>query len=65
MALALEHFKKNAGVASGVVGVLQFGLGAIISSLGVLSHGESLVPIGTSLAFISFVAFLIIRGYKK
>ena len=25
MALTLEHFPKNAGVASGVVGVLQFG----------------------------------------
>lgn len=32
MSLAIEHFSKNAGVASGVIGVLQFGLGALISS---------------------------------
>lgn len=64
MALAMEHFQKNAGVASGVVGVLQFGLGAIISSLALLSHSPSLMPIGISLAFISLVAFLLIRTYR-
>lgn len=64
MALAMEHFQKNAGVASGVVGVLQFGLGAIISSLALLSHSPSLMPIGISLAFISLLAFLLIRTYR-
>ncbi len=64
MALALEHFSKNAGVASGVVGVLQFGLGAIISSVALLFHSESFLPIGISITTISIVAFLIFRSYK-
>lgn len=64
MALAMEHFQKNAGVASGVVGVLQFGLGAIISSLALLSHSSSFLPIAISLTIISIVAFLIMKSYK-
>ncbi|RXJ91549.1 Bcr/CflA family drug resistance efflux transporter [Arcobacter sp. CECT 8983] len=64
MALAMEHFQKNAGVASGVVGVLQFGLGAIISSLALLSHSASFLPIAISLTIISIVAFLIMKSYK-
>jgi len=64
MALALEHFSKNAGVASGVVGVLQFGLGAIISSIALLFHSNSFLPIGVSITTISIVGFLIIRSYK-
>jgi DHA1 family bicyclomycin/chloramphenicol resistance-like MFS transporter len=32
MAMALEHFSKNAGVASGIIGVMQFGVGSIVSS---------------------------------
>jgi DHA1 family bicyclomycin/chloramphenicol resistance-like MFS transporter len=64
MALTLEHFPKNAGVASGVVGVLQFGLGAIISSIALSFHSETFLPIALSISIISFVAFLIIRTYK-
>ncbi|WP_320035510.1 multidrug effflux MFS transporter [Halarcobacter sp.] len=64
MALSLEHFSKNAGVASGVVGVLQFGLGAIISSVALLFHSETFLPIGISITTISIVAFLIFRSYK-
>ncbi len=64
MALALEHFQKNAGVASGVVGVLQFGLGAIISSIALMFHSSSFLPIGISITSISIIAFLIIRTYK-
>lgn len=64
MALAMEHFQKNAGVASGVVGVLQFGLGAIISSLALLSHSSSFLPIAISLTIISIVAFFIMKSYK-
>lgn len=64
MALALEHFQKNAGVASGVVGVLQFGLGAIISSIALMFHSPSFLPIGISITAISIVAYLIIRTYK-
>lgn len=64
MALSLEHFAKNAGVASGVVGVLQFGLGAIISSVALLFHSSTFLPIGISITLISMVAFLIVRTYK-
>ena len=64
MALTLEHFPKNAGVASGVVGVLQFGLGAIISSIALSFHSETFLPIALSISIISFLAFLIMRTYK-
>ena len=64
MALALEHFSKNAGVASGVIGVLQFGLGAFISSLALSFHNDTFLPIALSITLISIISFLIIRTYK-
>lgn len=64
MSLALEHFSKNAGVASGVVGVLQFGLGALISSIVLMFHSNTFLPIGISITILSIVAFVIIRKYK-
>jgi MFS transporter, DHA1 family, multidrug resistance protein len=64
MALALEHFPKNAGVASGVIGVLQFGLGAIISSIALSFHSETFLPIAISISIISIISFLIMRTYK-
>lgn len=64
MALTLEHFPKNAGVASGVIGVLQFGLGAIISSIALSFHSETFLSIALSISIISFVAFLVMRTYK-
>jgi len=45
-ALVLENFSKNAGVASSITGVIQFGSASLISSLIVLFHGETLLPIG-------------------
>jgi DHA1 family bicyclomycin/chloramphenicol resistance-like MFS transporter len=64
MALTLEHFPKNAGVASGVIGVLQFGLGAIISSLALSFHNDTFLPISLSITIISIISYLIIRTYK-
>lgn len=64
MALALEHFQKNAGVASSVIGVLQFGLGAIISSVVLSFHSETFLPIALGIAIISLVSFMIMRTYK-
>jgi len=64
MALALEHFQKNAGVASSVVGVFQFGLGGIISSIALVFSSASFLPIGASIAIISIISYLIIRTYK-
>jgi DHA1 family bicyclomycin/chloramphenicol resistance-like MFS transporter len=64
MALALEHFSKNAGVASSVIGVLQFGLGAIISSIVLSFHSDNFLLIALSITVISFASYLIIRTYK-
>jgi len=65
MALTLEHFPKNAGVASGVVGVFQFGLGAIISSIALSFHDGTFFPIGLSICLISLMAFFIMNNYKN
>lgn len=64
MAITLEHFPKNAGVASGIVGVFQFGLGAIISSIALNFHDGTLFPIAMGITIISIITFLIIRTYK-
>jgi DHA1 family bicyclomycin/chloramphenicol resistance-like MFS transporter len=64
-ALALESFSKNAGVASSVIGVTQFGIGALISSIVVLFHSDSLSPIAISILIIPMWSFLILRTYKK
>lgn len=65
MALAMEHFSKNAGVASSVVGVLQFGLGAIISSIALSMHSDNFLPIGLSTTVLSLLSFLIIKKYNS
>ncbi len=64
LAMALEYFPKNAGVASSVAGVLQFGLGAIISSIALSFHNDSFLPIGISLTIISLFSYFLIRRLK-
>ncbi|MFY9101458.1 multidrug effflux MFS transporter [Aliarcobacter cryaerophilus] len=64
MSLAIEHFSKNAGVASGVIGVLQFGLGALISSVALNFDNNGFFVIAFSITFLSIISFLIIRNYK-
>ncbi|RXJ94070.1 Bcr/CflA family drug resistance efflux transporter [Arcobacter sp. AHV-9/2010] len=64
MAIALEHFSKNAGVASGVIGILQFGLGAIISSIALYFDDNGFFIIAFSITLLSFISYLIIRSYK-
>ena len=64
MSLAIEHFSKNAGVASGVIGVLQFGLGALISSVALNFDNNGFFMIAFSITFLSIISFLIIRSYK-
>lgn len=61
MALAIEFFPKNAGVASGVIGVLQFGLGALVSSIALNFHNGTFFPIGVSILIISILSFLVIN----
>jgi MFS transporter, DHA1 family, multidrug resistance protein len=62
-ALVLENFSKNAGVASALIGVVQFGLASIISSIIVSFHGESLLPIGIGMFVIPLISILILRKY--
>lgn len=64
MSLAIEHFSKNAGVASGVIGVLQFGLGALISSVALNFDNNGFFVIAFSITFLSIISFLIIKSYK-
>ena len=64
-ALALENFSKNAGVASSVIGVIQFGLGALVSSMVLLFHSPNLTPIAISLFMISLSAYGFMYIYKN
>ena len=63
MSLAIEHFSKNAGVASGVIGVLQFGLGALISSVALNFDNNGFFVIAFSITILSIISFFIIRSY--
>lgn len=65
LTLALEHFPKNAGVASSVAGVLQFGLGALISSFALSFHNNTFLPIALSVTLLSLLSFFIMRGYRE
>ncbi len=64
LALALEHFPKNAGVASSLSGVLQFGFAAFITSVVLNFHTENFLSIALSLLILSILSYLIIRTYK-
>lgn len=64
-AMALEHFPINAGVASSVLGVVQFGVGAFLSSLVLMVESKSLYPVAISITIMSFCAYLLIRNYKS
>ena len=61
--LVLENFSKNAGVASALIGVIQFGMASIISSVIVSFHGQTLLPIGIGMLMISFTSILILKKY--
>ena len=61
LALAIEFFPKNAGVASSVIGVLQFGLGAIVSSISLSFSNHTFLPIAISITISSFLAILLLR----
>lgn len=63
-ALAMEDFSKNAGVASSVTGVVQFGIGAFISAVVLMFHTPTLTPIAVSIFVISLTGLLVLRLYK-
>jgi len=61
--MVLENFSKNAGVASALIGVIQFGMASIISSTIVSFHGQTLLPIGIGMLMISLTSILILKKY--
>ncbi|MDZ7817178.1 MAG: hypothetical protein U5K55_00620 [Aliarcobacter sp.] len=61
--MVLENFSKNAGVASALIGVIQFGMASIISSIIVSFHGQTLLPIGIGMLMISLTSILILKKY--
>jgi MFS transporter, DHA1 family, multidrug resistance protein len=65
LAITMEYFPKNAGVASSVSGVLQFGLAAIITSIVISFHDETLLSIFLSTAILSSISYFIIIKYKE
>lgn len=65
IALALDYFPKNAGVASSVSGVLQFGLAALITSIVLRFHSETFLSIALSLTILSVLSYFVFMGYKE
>lgn len=65
MAIALEHFPKNAGVASGVIGVLQFGLGALISSIALSFEDSGFFVIAFSVTVLAIVNTFILKSLRN
>lgn len=64
MALAMQYFSKNAGVASSVAGVIQFGLGSFVSTVVLSINIENFLLLSCSITLISIISFLIINSYK-
>lgn len=65
LAVALEDFPKNAGIASSISGVLQFAFAAIVTSI-VLSYKSSdLFIVSFSILSLSIVSFLISLSLKN
>ncbi|TLP37715.1 multidrug effflux MFS transporter [Arcobacter arenosus] len=62
-ALIMENFPHNAGVASALIGVLQYGTASIISSIIVSFHSNSLISVAFGMLIISSVAFLVLKKY--
>lgn len=61
MALALEYFKKDSGVANSVIGVTEFTIGGIIGFIASLIHSETLTPVFIMMAFTALCSLLSLR----
>lgn len=61
IALALEYFKKDSGVANSVIGVTEFTIGGVIGFLASLIHSDSLTPVFLMMAFTAFCSLLSLR----
>lgn len=61
MALALEFFKEDSGVANSVIGVTEFTLGGLIGFLASLVHFETLTFVFLMMSVTAFLALLSLR----
>lgn len=64
MALALDYFKEDSGVANSVIGVSEFTIAGIIGFLASLVHSETLTPIFLMMVATSFLALISLRLSK-
>ena len=64
MALALDYFKEDAGVANSVIGVTEFTIAGIIGFLASLIHSDTLTPVFLMMVCTSALALLSLRLSK-
>ncbi len=64
MALALDYFKEDAGVANSVIGVTEFTIAGIIGFLASLIHSDTLTPVFLMMLGTSILALLSLRLSK-
>ncbi len=64
MALALEYFKNDSGVANSVIGVTEFTIAGIIGFLASLIHTGELTPVFLMMLTTSLLALLSLRLSK-
>lgn len=65
MALALEYFKKDSGVATSVIGVTEFSLAGVIGFLASLIHSSQLTPVFLMMCATALCSFLSLRLTKN
>lgn len=64
MALALDYFKEDSGVANSVIGVSEFTIAGIIGFLASLVHSETLTPVFLMMLATSLLALISLRLSK-
>lgn len=65
LALAMNSFSKNAGVASSVTGVLQFGMASIVSAIVLSFKSEDFFVIAMSILILTILSYLTLGRYKE
>ncbi len=65
LALAMNSFSKNAGVASSVAGVLQFGMASFVSAIVLSFKSEDFFILAISILVLTLSSFLILGRYKE
>ena len=64
MALALDYFKEDSGVANSVIGVSEFTIAGIIGFLASLVHSTTLTPVFLMMVATSLLALISLRLSK-